>query len=252
MALVNAARNISSFSDAFNFVDDLTQKVVRIRRKSSGLRGLPFTPPNINPFAVSDKEIFLNVVENEDLEYTVDITEKPIADLGAAGDYVSRTSTSLVLTSVISNRSFNLLSDPYEALGDIARSFAPGVAAGIDAGVGLASEFIDLGGDEMDAKIRNLRSWQVNAEVVEVLGARLDATKHISKNETFTYLIEKIALSYSTDFGDGIGLTLTLKNLLHISEDNEGIKKGGKLGEKKSTGRSSSVFSGVFSNPFAG
>jgi hypothetical protein len=231
MSLINSALNIGSVSEAIEFASGLTQDVVRIRRNAGG-RGLPFTLPNPNPFAVNEEEIFLNVVEVEELEYKVDISEKPVANLGAASDYVSRTSTPLVLTSIICNRSFNLLADPVEALTDIAKSIAPGIAANIEKGVGLASKFIDIGGDEMDAKIKNLRSWQLNADIVDVLGARLDATRHISKNETFSYLIESIALTYSPDFGDGIGLTITLKNLLNIQEVDltQKVKRGGKLG----------------------
>jgi len=228
MALVSAVQSITDVNDALLFAESIIQNVVRIRRLSAGTAP-PFSITN--PFAVSDSEIFLNVTEAENLTYSVDISEKPVGDIGAASDYISRNSTPLVLTSIISNRSNNVLNDPVQALEDIAASLSPSVASGVQTGLGLASKFIDLGADEMDLKIKNLRSWQVKAETVQVIGVRLDAFNHIGKNETFNYLIEEIALTYDKSFGDNIGLSVTLKNLLNLDEEKGRTKRGGKLGQ---------------------
>ncbi|MCH7928815.1 MAG: hypothetical protein IID03_12680 [Candidatus Dadabacteria bacterium] len=233
MALVTAIQSIGSFSDALVFAQDIIQDVVRIRRLSAGIAP-PFSLTN--PFAVSDSEIFLNITEVEELTYKVVITEKPVGDIGAASDYISRESTPLILTSLISNRSFNVLNDPVQALTDIANSFAPAVAAGIETGKSIAGKFIDLGADEIDLKIRNLRAWQLKGEIVQVLGVRLDPFNHMTKNDTFNFLIEEIALTYDKSFGDSVGLTITMKNLLNlddgvVNKDKEPTKRGGKLGE---------------------
>ena len=134
------------------------------------------------------------------------------------------------MTSLISNRSNNLLNNPLQALEDIAASFSPSVASGVQTGLGIASKFIDLGADEMDLKIKNLRSWQLKAGTVQVIGVRLDAFNHIGKNETFNYLIEEIALTYNKSFGDNIGISITLLNMLNLEEDPGRTRRGGKLG----------------------
>lgn len=227
MGLVTAATSITSASDALIFAEETISKNVRIRRREAGAAG-PFAIAS--PVAFNDSEIFLNVTTEESLTYKVAISEKPVGNLGAGVDYIGLETTPLVLTSIISNRSFNVLADPQQTLRDLAASFAPAIAAGIQQGEDLVSNFVTLGGDEIDLKIRNLRKWQTNADIVEVLALRLDAFNHIGKNETFNYLIEEIALSYNASFGDNVGLTITLRNLLIKREETEVIKRGGKLG----------------------
>lgn len=228
MALIQAAQNIGSFSDAVNFTDNFLGNVVRLRRLSAG-KAPPFNTVNFNP--KSDKEIFLNVTEDESLTYKVAITDKPVGNIGVTTDYIAREAEPLVLTSIISNRSFNVLSDPAQALRDIASTISPRTSAVLNGSASLAGNLFDLGGDEIDAKIRTIRGWQVRGEIVNVLGVRLDALNHISKNETFNYLVEEIALSYNASFGDNVGLTVTLKNLLNLDESGRRKKRGGKLGE---------------------
>jgi hypothetical protein len=228
MGLVTAAQSIDGFSDGLLFAQETIQSYVRIRRRAAGTAA-PFSLAQFG--GTSDQEIFLNITEDESLTYKVTIAEKPVGNIGGVKDYINRESAPLQLTSVISNRSLNVLNDPQQALQDIANSLAPEVAAGLEQTRSFASNFVDLGGDEMDLKIKSLRKWQLDGDIVEVLGVKLDAFNHIQKNQTFNYLIEEIALSYNQSFGDNIGLTLTLKNLLIRIEDGNRAKRGGKLGE---------------------
>jgi hypothetical protein len=183
----------------------------------------------ITPAESEDDNIVINVVENEDIRLSVDITEKPVADKGATTDYISRKSTPLVLTGQISNRSLDLGSDPVEFLTQNALSLVPGVGNALNAAASLASNFFDLGRDEIDRKIASLYKWQLEGTVVEVINARLDVRKWTPIAETFNYLIEEIAPASNLSNGDNIGISITLKHFLNIQEPTTGTQKGSKL-----------------------
>jgi len=220
MALLGAISKISSnIGQGLQLIDSLFQDQITISAASG-----------------EDDTIFLNVVESTNLNFAVAISEKPVADLGASSDYISRQSTPLVLTGQISNRSLNLGADPVEFLVQHAASLVPGAGAVLGAAAGLAGtinslagDFFDLGRDEIDKKISTLLKWELNAEVVEVLGLRLDATKLTPLPESFNYLIESIDLTHSKESGDNVNLTITLKNLLNIQRPRTGSRKGGRF-----------------------
>lgn len=232
MALLNTSASLS-FGDALQLANGLFQQQVRIRPLSlenQSFRNRVSQNFNLDPFRQQDNIVFLNVTENEELTYRVVLSEKPVADIGAAIDYISRESTPLVLTSILSVRNFDVRSDPAEFLGQIVGSFSPVVSNVINETASFASNFFDLGADEIDKKISALRFWQLNAVVVEILGVRLDARRHLTTGDTFNYLIEEISLTYDESFGDNIGLTLSCKNLLNI-QDEQTTKRGSKIGE---------------------
>lgn len=228
MALLDTAGNITNLGDILAFGDKFLQQNVRIRKTSaSSASPIQFN----NPLKPNENEVFFNVVQDETLTYKVTISEKPVGDLGATIDYISRESTPLVLTTIISNRAFNVLDDPLGALENIASSIAPVSSNLINQGASIASKFFDLGSDAIDKKIQLLRQWQTTGEIVQVLGARLDVYKHVSTSETFNFLIEEIALSYSKTFGDSVGLTITLKNVLGLEDITASVGRGAKLKE---------------------
>lgn len=231
MALLNTAASLS-FGDALQLADGLFQKQVRIQPSISDttVRNIVSQPVTPDTFRQIDNTVFLNVTETEELNYKVAISEKPVADLGAVVDYVSRESTPLVLTSVLSIRNFDIRSDPVEFLTEVAGNFSTDLSNVLDESQSAASSLFDLGADEIDKKISVLRIWQLNATIVQVLGGRLDARRHLTFGDSFNYLIEELSLSYDESFGDNIGLTLTLKNLLNIQPE-QGIRRGGRLGE---------------------
>ena len=230
MALLSTIADLS-FGDVLQLADGLFQNTVRIRPSNRNLiQNLAALGRQVNPFREEDQIVFLSVTEVEELTYRTAITEKPVADLGGAFDYISRESTPLNLTTIFSNRSFDIRSDPVEFLTGLAGSFAPEVANVIDQQASFASNFFDLGADEIDKKIRTLRFWQLNAIPVEVLGAKLDASNHLTAGDSFNYLIEEISLVYDESFGDNVGANITLKNLLNI-QGQQSQRQGGRLGE---------------------
>ena len=213
MALFGAINKVSGLvGTSIGLVDTLFQKQVSIQNKDD-----------------KDDVVVLNVTESETMTLSVNITEKPVADLGAASDYTSRTSTPFELTGQISNRTLDLGDDPAEFLTQHVASIVPGVFNAFNAAASLAGNFFDLGKDEIDKKISTLMKWQLNATVVKVLGARLDATKFTPLPETFNYLIQEITPVASTESGDNVNFTIRLKNLLNIQEPTVGTKKGSKL-----------------------
>ena len=123
-------------------------------------------------------DVLLNVTEEENYTMEAEITEKPVADLGSATDYIDRKSNVLTLTGVISNRTINLGADPVEAVVQRAAGlFAPGLVTALNAAASAASLFFDLGKDEIDNKLNKLNEWRMNAIPVRVVGARLDPQK---------------------------------------------------------------------------
>ncbi len=183
----------------------------------------------LQPENDSDDAVVLNVVESEDMKLKVRLTEKPVANRGAALDYISRLSTPLILTGQISNRSLDLGEDPAEFLTQNVLSLVPGIGNALNAAASLASNFFDLGKDEIDRKLATLHKWMLNGTILEVINARLDARKFTPLPETFTYLIEEINPVSSLSNGDNVGLKLILKNFLNIQEPTEGTLKGSKL-----------------------
>ena len=216
MALLGSINKISGLiGTGLTVIDSLFQKQVTIR--------------NVDD---EDDTVVLNVTDSEQLEFLVNITEKPVANLGAATDYVSRTATPLTLTGQISNRTLDLGQDPFEYLIEHAAGIIPGIANVLNVGVSLASEFFDLGRDEIDRKMSTLLKWQLNAVVVEILGLRLDANKITPLPETFNFLIEQFTPLTNLDAGDNVEFTLVLKNFLHIQEPVSSVKRGSSLTDK--------------------
>ena len=213
MALLGSINKVSGLiGTGLAIVDSLFQKQV-----------------TITPFETEDDSIVINVVENEDIKLRVNISEKPVADKGATTDYISRVATPLILTGQISNRSLDLGSDPVEFLTQNALSLVPGVGNALNAAASLASNFFDLGRDEIDRKIAALYKWQLEGVVVEVINARLDARKWTPLAETFNYLITEIAPVSNLTNGDNVGLSITLQQFLNIQEPTTGNLKGSKL-----------------------
>lgn len=220
MALLGAISKVSSsIGQGLQLIDSLFQNQITISAASG-----------------DDDTIFLNVVESSQLDFVVKITEKPVADLGAASDYISRQSTPLVLSGQISNRSLNLGADPVEFLLQHAASFVPEIGSVLNAAAGVAGtvasfagDFFDLGRDEIDKKLSTLVKWQLNAEVVEVLGLRLDAAKITPLPESFNFLIESINSTHSKETGDNVDINITFKNLLNIQKVQIGNRRGGRF-----------------------
>lgn len=228
MSLLGSVTKVASaVGSAAALADTLFQNQIVIRDKNN-----------------TDNQVVLNVTDSEDLTLTVEITEKPVANLGGAIDYISRTSTPLVLTGQISNRSLDLGKDPAEFLAQQAGKFAPEIVGAVNAGVSLASNFFDLGADEIDKKLQTLNKWQNNATFVEIVGLRLDMAK-INNLESFNFLIQEIKGVSDLQNGDNVGITIVFKNLLGIQNPTAGTKKGSKLQElglaalNLATGRSS-------------
>lgn len=213
MALLGAINKVSGLvGTSLKLADTLFQKQVSIQNATD-----------------KDDVIVLNVIESETLTLSVVITDKPVADLGSASDYISRVSPPYELTGQISNRNLDLGDDPAEFLTQHVASLVPDVFNAINSAASLAGNFFDLGQDEIDRKLKTLQKWMLNGIAVTVLGARLDAAKLTPLNETFNFLIQDIIPVSNLDNGDNVGFTLRLKNLLNIQEPVSGTKKGSKL-----------------------
>lgn len=240
MALLGAINTASSqIGEGLSLVDSLFQQQVTIRsvEESVSRFGTAFKTDDI---------VLLNIVKNQELDFVVEISEKPVADLGGAVDYISRTPTPLVLDAIISNRNLDLLQDPTEFILQHAGAFIPELLNVINQSSSIAGQFFDLGQDEIDKKIATLVQWQNDVVPVEVLGLRLDAQKLTALKGQFTFFIERITATVSKETGDNVGVVIQLKNLLNVTQAVVEIIKGAKLSE---------VSSGTLpdaSNPFSG
>lgn len=213
MALLGSVNKVAGLlGTGLSILDTLFQKQVKIL-----------------PVDKSDDAVVLNVVEQEDMILRVNITSQPVANSGAASDYISREATPLTLTGQISNRSLDLAQDPAEFLTQNVLGLVPGVGNALNAAASLASNFFDLGKDEIDRKIALLFKWQLNATLVKVDRPRLDGQKFTPLSETFNYLIQEINPISSLEHGDNVGFTIKLLQFLNIQESTEGNKKGSKL-----------------------
>lgn len=225
MALLGAINTASSqIGEGLALTDALFQKQITIRSAETGVSrfGTVFNPDDI---------VLLNVVNEQELDFVVEISEKPVADLGGAVDYISRTSTPLSLTGIISNRNVDLLQDPTEFIVQHAGSFLPELFNVLNQSSSIAGQFFDLGQDEIDKKITTLLRWELDAVPVEILGLRLDAKKFSSISKQFTFFIERITVNVDKETGDNVGISLVFKNLLNVAESAVGIIKGAKLSE---------------------
>ena len=173
--------------------------------------------------------VTLIVTESQTLEMGVEITEKPVADAGAAPDYISRLSVPLELQAVLSNRNLDLAGDPFEAITQRVAGIFPGVFSVINSVASIAGDFFDLGKDEIDRSLATLRRWQLNAALINVKGLRLDLAKYSPLSERVNYLIQSIPPVFSKEGGDNVELTLILREFLVIQEPATGSKKGSKL-----------------------
>lgn len=160
--------------------------------------------------------VYINVAESENLKIDMNITEHPVADSGAAVDYVAGTSTPFVIQGIISNRNLDMRRDPLGALAGRAAAYAPGAFAAVKAGVSLASKFVDLGEDEITRKLRILNQWARNATLVRVLGAKIDYQKISGSNSTIYFLVNNIEASTGPQSGDGIEYNITLRQFVTV------------------------------------
>jgi len=177
-----------------------------------------------------DDAIVFNTVDSEALNMVVQVSEKPVADAGAAVDYVSRISSAYTLTGIISNRTVDLAEDPAEFVTQHIASLVPDVAGVVNTVASAAGKFFDLGLDEIDRKFRTLRKWQLNATIVDILGdPRLDLKNFTPIDETISYLITSLSPVNDLSTGDTVGFTISLQEFLNLQESKGGIALGGKL-----------------------
>jgi hypothetical protein len=210
------AKGAGSFGDALNLADSLFQNQVSIQDKDE------------------KDQIYLNVTESVMLTLQTIINEQPVADQGGVVDYVSRTSTPLVITGILSNRNLDLRRDPLGIVASHAAAYAPAVFGAIKAAVSVGSKFFDLGKDEIDKKITTLAKWQNDVVLVKVKGAKIDLKKYSDSGDEVYYLIDNISVSTSVENGDAVAVSISLKNLLALGESDGGAVQGssllGKLG----------------------
>lgn len=228
MALLGAINTASSqIGEGLSLVDSLFQQQVTIRsvEESVSKFGTAFKTDDI---------VLLNVVNNQELDFVVEISEKPVADLGGAVDYISRTSTPLILDAIISNRNVDLLQDPTEFILQHAGAFIPELLNVLNQSNSIMGRFFDLGQDEIDKKIATLVQWQNDVIPVEVLGLRLDAQKLTALKGQFTFFIERITVTVSKETGDNVGAVIQLKNLLNVTDVGIETIKGARLSEAAS------------------
>jgi len=212
MALLGQIGQISSVvGESLSLVNTLTQRQVSITEKPA----IPGTTISIP--VIGKNVVILEVVEVEDMTLSVNITDKPVADLGSAIDYISRNPPEFSIDGVISNRNMNVLSDPIGFALQQAGAAFPEVASAINEAAELGSKFFDLGGDEMDNKIKQLYSWKVNATYVRPLGIRLDINKWIQDIDSINWLVKDVNLNHSLDTGDGLGFSIKFYGMLGIN-----------------------------------
>lgn len=214
MALIGSINKVSKeIGDVIDIADSLFQKQVILESIDTE----------------DTDTVVLVVTESQNLDMSVEITEKPVADAGAASDYISRLSVPLELKAVLSNRNLDLAGDPFEAITQRVAGVFPGVFSVINSVASIAGDFFDLGKDEIDRSLATLRRWQVNATLIRVKGLRLDLAKYSPLQESVNYLIQSIPATFSKESGDNVDITLTLKEFLNIQAPLTGSKNGSKL-----------------------
>ncbi|MCK5019045.1 MAG: hypothetical protein KAS32_18435 [Candidatus Peribacteraceae bacterium] len=214
MAILGQVSQASSiFNDAANFAKSFTQPQVSISEKPP-IPGLRFPKPS-----TSNNTVIFEVVETEDMTLATEITRKPVADLGAAIDYISRNPPEFSMTGIISNRNLNILSDPIGFALSKAGAAFPQIASAINTAVGVANTFVDLGGDEIDNKIKQLYQWQVNGVFINPLGLRLDINNWIQDTDKINWLIESINPRSDLDAGDGVAFDIGFVGMIGVSDE---------------------------------
>lgn len=241
MALLGQIGQISSvLGNALSFANSFTQPQVSITEKPP-IPGFKFSVP-----VVGKNTVIVEVTETEDMTLGVNITDKPVADLGASIDYISRRPPEFTIRGVLSNRNLNVASDPVGFAMQQAAGAAPQVTSAINQAATLGGKFIDLGGDEIDNKIKQFHIWMNNAVFVYPLGVRLNINNWIQDSDLINWLIKDVRVSHSLETGDGVGIELDFYGLIGIS-DNRLTSHGGILQDVKRFTRS---LGGL--NPFGG
>ncbi len=199
MAFIGAITSgISGPGDVLTLVDALFQKQVSI-----------YDP-------VSDKSVYLNATEAQDVESGVTITDKPITDLGSAVDYISRNPEPMTLTGFISNRDVDLRRNPAGVVAGYASAFLPGAASAAAAAGSLAGKFVDLGKDEMDKKLETLHDWKNRGVFLDVLNAKINPKRFTKEGQAYRFLIENIRVTSTVDTGDGMGVQIVFKHIIVV------------------------------------
>jgi len=212
MAVLGQIGQVSSvLGDALKLANSFTQRQVSITEKPP-IPGLKFSIP-----VIGKNTVILEVVDTEDMTMSVNITDKPVADLGAATDYISRNPPIFTIRGIMSLRNLNVLSDPVGFALSKAASAAPEVASAINEAAKLGGQFFDLGGDEIDNKIKQLHIWMNSGIYVYPLGVRLNINNWIQDQDQINWLIQDISPNHSLDTGDGLGYDLKFKGIIGIN-----------------------------------
>lgn len=222
-AIANAGKDIQK---ALDFADNIFQNQVIIEAfDGSGV-------------------VYLTVVENENIDILVEPTEHPIEKFGGGLDYLNRTSTPLTLSCIISQRNLDLRAFGFETLFSSAvAKYFPIAAAQLRQAQRVANKFVNVGADEVTAILAKIIAWQNDGVLVKLRNLRIDY-KRLSKSvDDIPWLIERIRINSEIDIGDGLGLELTLKNLIII----DAPKRGGLMGVRAVMEK----FVKVPTNPFA-
>lgn len=197
--------------DALAFANSFKQPQISITEKPA-IPGTKIAIP-----VIGKNTVILEVVETEDMTMGVNITDKPVADLGAAIDYISRKPPEFTLHGLISNRNLDVLADPVGFALSKAGAAAPQVSAAINQAAKLGGQFVDLGGDAIDNKIKQFYLWMNNAIFVRPVGCRLQINNWIQDTDLINWLIKDVRLNHSLDTGDGVGVDLDFYGMLSIN-----------------------------------
>jgi len=215
MALLGQVGQVASvFGDALAFASSFTQRQVSISEKPP-IPGLNFSVP-----VVGQNTVILEVTETEDMTLSVGITDKPVADIGAAVDYIARRPPKFTISGIISNTNLDVLADPLGFALSRAGAAAPEIASAINQAVDVGGQFFDLGGDDIDNKIKQLYEWQINAIYVHHFGVRLQINHWLQDTDLINWLIEEINPRHDLDTGDGVGIQIVFKGMIGYSTGN--------------------------------
>lgn len=223
-----ALLGIASPGEGLNLISALFQNQITIKDPKTG------------------EKVYIEAVESEETNLSVNITEHPITDQGSAIDYISRNSTPMTLTGFISNRNLDFRVDPIGLAASFGGSYIPAVTGALAAGVSLAKTLgIDLGKDAIDKKLETLNKWMLSGTFVDVLGMKINAKKFTSEAADYRYLIESIHPMSNTDTGDGAGIQIAFKHVIAVTTT--GGKKQGSFVKTVL----SAALNPQFLNPFA-
>jgi len=242
MALIGQIGQISSvLGDALSFASSFKQPQVSITEKPP-VPGLKISVP-----VIGKNTVILEVVETEDMTMGVNITDKPVGDVGSGLDYISRNPPIFTIHGLISNRNLDVLSDPLGFALSRAGAAVPQVASTINQAAQLGGQFVDLGGDAIDNKIKQLVTWMLEGTFVYPVNVRLNINNWIQDTDLINWIIRDVNPNHSLDTGDGVGFDIIFKGLVSQPADITSNKHGGILQKVNSVTKS---LGGL--NPFGG